>query len=108
MNDTGGHAAGDRLLVRVATALRHGLRPYDLVVRCGGDECVCVLAGVGRAEAEERFALVNPDLVRHGSVTVGVVTAGAEESSTALLLRADAALYARRAARWPDPDQPAT
>lgn len=99
VNDAGGHAAGDRLLVRVATALRTRLRPYDVVIRYGGDEFVCVLTGVGSREAEARFMLVNEDLVGHGSVTVGVATAAGDEGGTALVERADAALYAKRARR---------
>jgi diguanylate cyclase (GGDEF)-like protein/PAS domain S-box-containing protein len=38
INDTGGHAAGDSLLKRVAAALENSLRPGDLLARLGGDE----------------------------------------------------------------------
>ncbi|MEO8214441.1 MAG: GGDEF domain-containing protein, partial [Myxococcales bacterium] len=43
VNDTRGHAAGDRILVAVAEALRGRLRPRDLVARYGGEEFVLVL-----------------------------------------------------------------
>lgn len=97
VNDSQGHPAGDQLLRRVVAALRDHLRPYDLVVRYGGDEFVCVMSGIAQDEAEERFAQVNADLGETGSVTVGVVTAEEGEDSAALIRRADAALYARRA-----------
>lgn len=40
VNDTRGHAAGDRLLVRVAAKLKRSLRKEDLIARFGGDEFV--------------------------------------------------------------------
>jgi predicted signal transduction protein with EAL and GGDEF domain len=40
VNDTGGHEAGDRLMIAAATALRDAFRSTDLIARLGGDEFV--------------------------------------------------------------------
>jgi diguanylate cyclase (GGDEF)-like protein len=45
VNDTLGHAAGDRLIVAAARALRSALRETDLVARVGGDEFCAILRG---------------------------------------------------------------
>ena len=50
VNDTYGHAAGDRLLVAVAQAMRARLRDSDIIGRLGGDEFGVILP---RATAEE-------------------------------------------------------
>ena len=55
VNDSLGHAYGDRLLVEIAGCLRHGARETDVVARVGGDEFVILLADL---EVQEAPALV--------------------------------------------------
>lgn len=43
VNDTRGHASGDRLLGAVAERMRHCLGPDDLLARLGGDEFTVLL-----------------------------------------------------------------
>ena len=68
VNDSSGHAAGDRLLLEVADALRARTRSHDLLIRYGGDEFVCAISGLTADEAAVRFAGVERQL-GHGSRT---------------------------------------
>jgi diguanylate cyclase (GGDEF)-like protein len=52
INDTYGHAAGDRALVAFAGALRRDLRAYDVPCRFGGDEFVVLFPDRDRAGAQ--------------------------------------------------------
>jgi diguanylate cyclase (GGDEF)-like protein len=52
MNDSFGHAAGDRLLKLVAERLVASVRERDIVARFGGDEFIVLLMNVSRKEAE--------------------------------------------------------
>jgi diguanylate cyclase (GGDEF)-like protein len=61
INDLQGHAVGDALLRDVAVAMRTALRSYDLVVRYGGDEFLCALAGTDVEGAGRRFDEVEAD-----------------------------------------------
>jgi diguanylate cyclase (GGDEF)-like protein len=111
LNDTFGHAAGDRLLVQVADAIRERLRDDDVLARLGGDEFAILLPRAGAAEAG-RVARSLVDLLSreqmpatHGgtrpvSVSVGAValTGAATGTAERALARADAAMYQAKAA----------
>ena len=51
VNDSLGHAAGDELLVRVASILRHELGPRPFIARLGGDEFAVLAEGCDTSDA---------------------------------------------------------
>lgn len=53
VNDSLGHAEGDRLLVRIAKCLNDSLRETDTVARLGGDEFACLLPETDQEEAKK-------------------------------------------------------
>jgi diguanylate cyclase (GGDEF)-like protein len=50
INDTAGHDAGDRFLVRMGKVLHDNLRPTDYACRFGGDEFAAIMPSAGLAE----------------------------------------------------------
>jgi diguanylate cyclase (GGDEF)-like protein len=99
LNDSAGHESGDALLSVVGSALRRGLRTYDVVVRYGGDEFVCALPGSRLPEAEKRFKHVQ-GLVTEGlsgaSVSFGLTELRHGEGAFHAVARADSEMYRRR------------
>jgi len=99
INDSHGHAAGDRTLVEVARSITAKLRSYDLVMRYGGDEFVCAISGLSFADVKERLTFVSAPLAEapeRASVSVGLAELRSEDSLESLIARADAALYRGR------------
>ncbi|MDO9408248.1 diguanylate cyclase [Patulibacter sp.] len=92
-NDAHGHPEGDRLLSELASSWRAELRGHDIVGRFGGEEFLLVLPGVGSNVASrviERLRGVMPVEV---TCSFGVATWDGAEGASALVGRADAALY---------------
>jgi diguanylate cyclase (GGDEF)-like protein len=103
INDSYGHAEGDRVLAAAAAKLRASVREHDAVGRLGGEEFVIILPGVtgtGAADAAERARAAIGEVRVHGhrlESSAGVATAPEDAAeATELLERADAALYAAK------------
>ncbi|MGH6800815.1 MAG: diguanylate cyclase domain-containing protein [Methylocella sp.] len=104
VNDTLGHAAGDKLLVAAAERLRNCVRDRDMVARFGGDEFAVLqmgLAGPPEAStlAERIVTLLSEPYEIDGQqvligASAGIALAPADgETSEQLLGNADMALY---------------
>lgn len=105
VNDRQGHLGGDRVLRDVAQELAAAMRPYDVLIRFGGDEFVCVLGGVHRAQGRRRIAGVQERLRARGiSISAGLAELRGGDGLDTLIRRADSALYAGRARRRPASD----
>jgi len=105
VNDSLGHAVGDKLLLEVAQRLQDALRGQHLVARLGGDEFVVLMTGLAssdeaRALGESVLEVVAqpmqlPDqtLSIRGSIGVAVADSKSGLSSGDLLRNADMAMY---------------
>ncbi|GAA4596632.1 diguanylate cyclase (GGDEF)-like protein [Actinoplanes octamycinicus] len=104
VNDSLGHAAGDRLLAAVADRLRECLRAGDTAARLGGDEFAVLLPGVAGVAAavpvarrivhalRDPFDLDGREVFATCSVGVAYAEPGAADAED-LLVRADLAMF---------------
>jgi len=113
VNDVHGHAAGDRVLLRISEILLTRTRETDIVGRLGGDEFGIVLAHAGledsRRKAGQLARVIDALEVRSGEpeglepvrigASCGVVEWQAGQSPAALIARADQAMFAEKARR---------
>ncbi len=109
VNDEYGHAAGDAVLIHVATVLNEHIRESDLVGRLGGDEFGILLAAADDTGASAKAnALV--ELIREQHIDIGgqEICIGAsagvqpfqpECGAEELLDLADKAMYAQKIAK---------
>jgi diguanylate cyclase (GGDEF)-like protein/PAS domain S-box-containing protein len=107
INDSLGHAAGDRMLSEVGERLKNSLRQADTAARLGGDEFAILLEdggdGVDAAEVAARIlaSLEGPFHLEGKEVfvraSIGIATAdartGGPEGAEELLRNADVAMY---------------
>ena len=111
INDRFGHAAGDRVLVATADALRHQLRDSDLLARMGGEEFLVYLPDASASAASAiaqrlcgavqqiRLSELGEDIPITVSIGLACVTS-AGGTWADWLAAADRALYdAKRAGR---------
>lgn len=100
VNDTEGHAAGDRVLRIAADRLRASIRSADVAARIGGDEFVVAASGdldTARRIADKLIEALSqpyPDIVTRISASVGIALYPSSGSDAQTLMqRADEALY---------------
>ncbi len=105
VNDTHGHAVGDRVLRDLATIVSRQLRASDLAVRWGGEEFLLVLPGTDLVTARQAAERVRVAVAGHAFAGVGQVTVSigcaalaGDVDADAAIASADANLYAAKAA----------
>ena len=106
VNDTYGHAVGDRVIKSLARLLRQRLRGVDIIGRMGGEEFSAILPETNIEEAVAVFEHIRSafgDIVFHTdgtdfSVTISTGIAEFPDHDTAIMLSdaADKALYAAK------------
>ena len=108
VNDTWGHAAGDRVIAAFAATLKEGAAGHHVAGRIGGEEFAVLLPGCNLAAARLfaegvrlAFASRSVDGLPAGesfTASFGVAELAPAETAPGLVMRADGALYAAKRA----------
>ncbi|MCH7943144.1 MAG: GGDEF domain-containing protein [Proteobacteria bacterium] len=103
VNDTHGHAAGDAMLLFIATVLVENIRESDIVGRLGGDEFGVLLAQADKQGANEKAAslaaaVADKEFIWQGtrlpiSLSYGAYSFKPGEDVGTALANADKAMY---------------
>jgi diguanylate cyclase (GGDEF)-like protein len=104
VNDVHGHAVGDQLLKKVASALREHLRITDSLARLGGDEFAIILVNIGPEQAARvaaefgqcvaaaRISIAGGDIGVGASIGMTMLTESTPDADESLR-QADIAMY---------------
>ena len=109
INDAHGHQAGDAALIHVAAILKREVRATDVVARIGGDEFGLLLdhldEDAAAAKALSLVAVLTGEPLDLGArrlavgLSIGLTMIRKDEGVDAVLARADADMYAAKAAQ---------
>ena len=91
VNDSGGHRAGDELLIDLAQSWTRAAPSDAVIARLGGDEFAALLTGHSRDVVDE-FARITTESLPYASVGTAQST-DPQESVSDILARADENLY---------------
>lgn len=104
INDTHGHATGDRLLKMISATLANSLRSFDIIGRWGGEEFVILLINVKpddlfklsdrfrRLVEKSTLTLENGETL-NVTVSIGATIARVIDTTDSLIARADMLMY---------------
>jgi diguanylate cyclase (GGDEF)-like protein len=110
INDAHGHPAGDQVLCELAKVVRQASEPDQVFGRVGGEEFAVLWVGRDLADAAEHAEQLRTRIAAHSfrverkvlpvTVSLGVAerASGSDEAAEGLYERADARLYAAKAA----------
>ena len=102
VNDGYGHEIGDRIIVKIANALKNNFRANDCICRLGGDEFVVFMENIEKDHRDliaSKIEMINRELenTEDGlpaiSISVGITHGSEVTDSSALLELADKAMY---------------
>jgi diguanylate cyclase (GGDEF)-like protein len=102
INDTYGHAVGDKVLIKLVSVLKRYFRSDDYVCRIGGDEFVVFMVHAAKPQQqqiEEKITGINRELANtedglpSASVSVGIVHGSESSDAEDLFRKIDDAMY---------------
>jgi diguanylate cyclase (GGDEF)-like protein len=107
INDSLGHAAGDKILTKIATVLKTSVRSQDLPFRLGGDEFAILLRGLKLPEAKaiaerirsriEAFVYSDSGRIFTVGTSIGIAAIEGTVSEKDIMAFADSACYSAKA-----------